>query len=134
MFRTFVRTNQKKSPEEVMHDLVFGKIRSFHEFKFRLAIALQSDSRTGAGVDAIWRAWDRFRDEVGAASKNLGWDENVFATVEVYRNSVTRYSFPCVHDLREVFAGKFLELSCHHFNYAFGPHCPIFALSKEDQS
>jgi len=133
MFRTFARSNEVKTPEEVVSDLVRGKIKNFHEFKFRLAIALQSNTRSGVGVDAVWRAWNDIRDEVGAVSKTLGWDENNFATVEVYSGSITRYSFPTVQELREIFAAYFLECSYPQLEYEFGSHCPIFALSKKDQ-
>ena len=47
------------------------------------------------------------------------------AAVEVYRGSVTRYSFPRVHELREAFAGHFFGIEVPSFRLCVPVALPI---------
>jgi hypothetical protein len=88
---------------QALHDTVLSRgIRSFHAFKFRLAMTIAAHGRPAVGVAQILDTFEELfpdRDRLQAAS---GWRREDIATIDVYRGSSDVYNFPTWQQFRAV--------------------------------
>lgn len=128
VIRLFVQAPERESATAVFDDLAAGSIGSFHAFKWRLAMALHHNLNEGVSVSDIWRRWI----QAGVAAEDLaarsGWLLDAIRTIEVYRDSPARYTFPTLGEAREVLGETFDELECHVPGYELGDRCPTLLL------
>lgn len=118
-------------PEDVAaveRDLWSGQIGNFHVFKWRLAMALQRTAAEGVCLDDLHRAFSALCPSPAALTEKLGWSAASVGTIEAYRGSATRYTFPSLNELRAALAADFRERSCHVPAYELGERCPTLVL------
>jgi len=127
--RFFVQGEQAETLEALRAQLRAGAVSSFHEFKFRLALALQSEATQGIRLDDVWQAWQGLRELAQPLAGRPGWTPEATSTIEVYRASNSRYTFPTLDELRVVLSDFFVERSCVNLDYPFGANCPTLCLS-----
>ncbi|HTJ45246.1 MAG TPA: class I SAM-dependent methyltransferase [Kofleriaceae bacterium] len=97
---------------------------NFHAFKWRLAMSLAAIDRNVAVAD-IHRAFEaRFPDRDA-----LPWPREAIDTIDVYRDSTIRYSFPTEHEAVAALAPLRL-VSRHAPAYDLGERCPTIVLAK----
>ncbi|MFO1515104.1 MAG: class I SAM-dependent methyltransferase [Verrucomicrobiota bacterium] len=124
IIRFFTRPEVAEAPEAVFADLGNGRIRSFHAFKLRLAMALQERVEQGVQLQTIWNYW---ADAVSPSelTNRLGWRPEVISTMENYRGLAVRYTFPTLDELRRVLNPYLTESKCLVPEYELGERCPI---------
>ena len=123
--RFFVRPDQPEPLSQVLADLLAGRIGSLHACKWRLAMALHGqDGQVGVRLHEVWQAWQEaeFTPNPGSGA---GWSPEAVATIDNYRAIDTRYSFPTLAEIRQVFGEYFREEACHYGNYELAERCPI---------
>jgi len=131
MIRFFAKSENVDPIEAIYHDVLAGEIVSFHAFKLRLAIALQSDPRQGVCLKDIWSTWDSsFKQEILQNLQKLKWNRETISTIDVYHLSNTVYTFPTYNEIRSMFSKHFLEKDLHVPSYYLGQCCPTFRFSK----
>ncbi len=131
IIRFFTKPENIDPVESIYRDVFSGEIASFHAFKFRLAIALQSDPRQGVCLKDIWSTWDSsFKQEVLQNMQKLKWNLETISTIDIYRLSNTIYTFPTQIEIRSIFSKHLLEKELHIPCYYFGQCYPTFKLSK----
>lgn len=128
VIRLFVQSPERESPAAVFDELAAGTIGSFHVFKWRLAMALHDNLDEGIPVRDIWRRWSQAGVAAEGLAARLGWSLDAVRTIEVYRDSPARYTFPTLDQAREVLAEHFEELECHVPAYELGDRCPSLLL------
>jgi SAM-dependent methyltransferase len=126
--RLFLRPDRPEAVEAVFALLEAGRIGNFHVFKWRLAQALHGNLANGVELDAIWRTWRAFVPAPEALAEKLGWPMEVLATIDAYRGSAVRYTFPTLDEMRASLAAAFTETGCFFPDYELGERCPILAL------
>ena len=128
IMRFFVRPDTSEKIESVLDDLRNGKIGNFHVFKWRLAMALHGSFESGVAVAEVWKAWQAAGIDVNLLAHVVGWSRSVIETINAYRESHARYSFPTLSELRAALAPYFRVVSCHYPDYELGERCPTLLL------
>jgi SAM-dependent methyltransferase len=127
ILRLFAAPDPGEQLADVGRALAAGRIGSFHALKWRVAMAIQPADRNVAVVE-ILHALDRVAPDRAALAALTGWPAAVIATIEAYRDSALRYSFPTLAEVREVLAGHFTEVACRTPAYELGERCPTLVL------
>jgi SAM-dependent methyltransferase len=126
--RFFVAPPKRDPLPNVLADLRSARIRGFHAFKWRLAAAVQERFESGVRLGDIWDVWHAEISERGPPPVALGWSHETISTIDAYRGSNARYTFPTLDEVRRSFASSFVEAACHTPTYELGERCPILRL------
>jgi SAM-dependent methyltransferase len=124
LLRFFLRPDRAEPVATVIDDVWQGRIGNFHVFKWRLAHALHTDPSAGVRLSDIWDAWRAAVPDSRALAQRLGWPLAVLATIDNYRGSNTRYTFPTLDEARGLFDQRFSEELCAFPRYELGERCP----------
>lgn len=127
--RFFIRPDRAEPAEAVLADLEGGRIAGFHAFKLRLAMALHGNLAEGVCVGDVWRTWNGAIASPDRLADRLGWPREIVATIDAYRDSPTRYTFPTMAEARAALAPRFRETACRVPRYELGERCPTFVLA-----
>ena len=132
--RQFCRPDQAESLEDVCESLWSGGVGSIHVLKWRIAMAVHGD-RCDHGVllDDIWRAYRSIVPDPSRLMDRFGWAPNAVATVENYRGSHARYTFPSLAEVALAMP-EFNVQVVGHGNYELAERCPILSLSPVAES
>ena len=126
--RWFLQSDIPEKTDAVLDDLLAGRIGNFHVFKWRLAMSLQRDLRTGVRLADVWDAWHAAVPDPACLGARPGWSTEVMATIDAYRDAPARYTFPTIEQARSAFAPYFDEIRVHVPGYELGERCVHFAL------
>lgn len=130
--RCFVQAVVPESVTDVLEDLARGRAGGFHAFKWRLAMALQADARTGVVLGDVWDALSAAEPDLGALAARCDWRVESVRTIEAYRGLATRYTFPSLAELRSVLrAARFAILDVFTPRYELGDRCPTIVATPE---
>jgi len=124
MLRLFTSSEAPQTPESVLKD---SAVSNVNEFKLRLGMAL-SESRSSYDIPVaeIWKVWDRERKQ--QPELNQRWSAAEVSTIESYRESTAKYSFPPLHHIQTTLTRHFNFVKLHVPNYVFGKSCPTMIL------
>ena len=129
--RAFVPPGARETPEAVVRDLLDGRIRSFHAFKWRLVMAGMPGGSASVKLADVWDAWHGLVADPHAAMRALGWDERLLATIEPYRDARTVYAFPSVEELVDLARDVFDLVAEHVPGYELGERCPTLVFRRK---
>ena len=124
IMRFFTRPAKHESTGVVLDDLRRGRVANFHVFKWRLAMALPQSFETGVAVADIWEAWHDAEIDSRLLARDRGWSVESIETIQAYRGSSARYSFPTWGELQEVLSDFFEVSSTHIGDYELAERCP----------
>lgn len=110
---------------QVADDLHAGRIAGFHALKWRIAMAIQPADRTVA-VAEILAAFDRIAPDRDA----LPWPRETVDTIDAYRGSTIRYTFPTADEQVAALGIPLTEI--RHAGYELGDRCPTVVLDSRD--
>ena len=129
--RAFCRPAETESVENVFTLLRQGRIRSFHAFKWRLAMAVQGDNPgRGACLADIWEAYRRrIADHVDLVAET-GWPREEIATIDTYRDSRVCYSFPSEDETVAAMSEHFTCVERREGHYELAERCPTLAFTR----
>ncbi len=126
ILRSFARPAIPESIPALFQTAQTGAAGSFHAFKFRLAMALQSRPEEGVTLDEVWRFWRRLESEVEGLSERCGWRPEVVRTIELFRGKQVRLNFPTLDELIAMLEAEGVSLLDRHLpRYEMGDRCPI---------
>lgn len=131
LLRVFVGAETAESTEQVCSDALAGRMKSFHAFKWRLsmAIAATSPDYTFCIADTL-ATFDRLlpdRERLAAAS---GWCMDEIKTIDFYRGSTARYSYPPLSQLRKTIPLGLKEYEPLYGSYELAERCPLLVLES----
>ena len=127
VMRCFLQPEDKEPADRVWEDVVAGRIGSFHAFKWRLAMALQSSAEAGIGLAEIWDAWSHGPVAPEQLRDRTGWPAAAILTMDLYRGRAHRFHFATEPGLLDALHGAFRLASRHVPPYELGERCPILA-------
>ncbi|MFN4259681.1 MAG: hypothetical protein ACK4RK_10305 [Gemmataceae bacterium] len=125
IMRLFTRPARGESPNDVFAALAEGSIGSFHVLKWRLAMALQTDSRRGVQLADIWQTWHDAAIDATELAARTGWSLDSIHTIAHYQGKEAFLTFPTLAEFQTVLAEQFAALSLHIPSYELGERCPI---------
>jgi hypothetical protein len=126
--RLFCRPDRSESPERVISELLSKKIASFHAFKLRLAMAFHGeDDARGVSVSDVWRHWNETKIGGSRVLEDI-WPIEVIRTIDVWRDSPARYSFPTVETAAQILR-EYAELrGVFRPTYELAERCPTLSM------
>lgn len=129
--RAFCRPPVAESVDEVFTDLRQRRIGSFHAFKWRLAMAVQGvNPAQGVRLADIWDAYLQHVPDHGAMAAISGWPVGTIATIDVYRGSPARYTFPSQEETASALARHFAWVDSKTGSYELADRCPLLAFKS----
>lgn len=130
IMRFFVQPKESETLQDVFRDLNACRIGNFHVFKWRLAMALQENTRCGVKMNDIWSAWKGASIDEESLMSMTGWRECVIKTIAQYDGKDTRLSFPTLEELPTTFSDYFEEIAMYIPRYELGERCPTLTFMK----
>jgi len=131
LLRAFVCAAQAESPEQVCDEARQGNIKSFHAFKWRLSMAIASQTPDYTfKVSETLRTFEAQFPDRQQLAKVTGWDRKDIDTLDLYRDSIALYSYPPLARLRQTFAREFVEAEVVHGHYELAERCPLLVLER----
>jgi SAM-dependent methyltransferase len=130
--RLFKTPDDVETRETLRRNTLAGETRSFHAFKWQLAMSVVAETGDpNIAVIAIREAFDAmFPDRVQLAAAT-GWSAEDIETIDVYANSPDVYSFPTFAQLRETIPESFENIrlvDCG--SYPLAERCPLLAMER----
>jgi hypothetical protein len=122
--RLFCRPEVNESVADVLDALWAKRIRNFHVFKWRLAMALQGDNTAGVCLADIWDTFEARAGGVRSFAQLTGFPEPEVATIESYRGVHDCYSFSSEAEVSDTLNEDFELLETWHASYELGERCP----------
>ena len=128
-FRVYETPQHCEAVAQLRDDVMAGRERRFHAFKWRLAMALASERQNpDLPVALIYDVFSRVFADNQALLGATGWSGADLAEMEAYRGRDTRYSFPTRHQLLAALPAQFKNAQFPSSGrYALAERCPIFA-------
>lgn len=131
VLRIFVGAEQPESPEQVCDMALAGEIRSFHVFKWRLSMALATHAPDYTfPIAETLAAFERLLPDRRRLAAATGWPRQDIATLDFYRGSTARYSYPPLSALRRIIPLELHEIAMHQGNYELAERCPILVWER----
>lgn len=133
LIRFFVSPEQGETCAEVCHEAISGRIGGFHAFKWRLSMAVAAESQSpNISVADTHAAFNRLLPDRKRLAEATGWSHEDIATIDLYRGSPARYSYPTLSQLRRVFPQCFKETGLTQGSYELAERCPILILESRE--
>ncbi len=127
--RLFVSPEQRESREVVCAEALNGKMKSFHAFKWRLSMAIASKSTEhNLHVAETLATFDRLIPDRKQLAALTGWSTDEIETIDFYRNSPARYSYPTLSQVRNIIPSSLQETGLLYGHYELAERCPILIL------
>jgi SAM-dependent methyltransferase len=129
VLRVFVSPEQGESRELVCSDALKGKMKSFHAFKWRLSMAIASETADhNLSVAETCATFDRLIPDRRLLASVTGWNAENIATIDFYRNSEARYSYPTLAQVRQTIPLSLKETGLIYGHYELAERCPLLTL------
>ena len=108
-----------------------GKIRNIHVFKWRLIMALVSESgNPNVNVRDIYETFDRLYPDREELAQLTLWNLQDIADFEDYRDSSSIYCFPRLSDVRLTYRPYFQEIKLLNGTYELAERCHVLILES----
>ena len=131
VIRVFVGAEQKESPAQVCQDALAGKMKGFHAFKWRLSMALASESADyNFRVAETLATFDRLIPDRARLASVTGWRMDDIETIDFYRDSEAVYSYPTLAQVRQTIPPTLLESDLIYGHYELAERCPILVFES----
>jgi SAM-dependent methyltransferase len=124
LYRHWAGIEDREPLDRVVRDARSGSIGNFHVFKWRVAMALQPDSRAGVRLHDIWQACTDARLDT-ARLPQPGWSARATGTIRFYRDRDARLYFPTLDEFREMLSGDFERIEVEFGTYELAERCPV---------
>lgn len=127
--RVFVRAENASSCQELCDRALRGEFRSFHAFKWRLAMAMLAEAgEVNVRAADICTCRHALLPDDETLAATTGWNIGEIDTINAYRDTTVSFSFPTLGQLRRSYAATFDEVSMAHGSYELAECCPVFSL------
>jgi hypothetical protein len=107
-----------------------GRIRSFHAFKWHLAMAIATEAGDpNVRVERIHEVFNEAFPDRALLAGAAGWREEDIATIDVYRGSWEVYSFPTFAQFRATLPEGLVNLrQVPTGSYELAERCPLVTM------
>jgi len=123
--RVYVRPDACESPEDLVEGAIAGQVETFHQFRFRLQMAMQQRAQNGVAVRDVHRFWRAVVARNRPLPATPGWGHEDLQAIEPYRESDAVHTFPTLSDWREVLVDQFEPIAVRPAAYVLGDRCPV---------
>lgn len=130
VLRCYIRPDQAEPIEQIVSDVMAGKMNGFHAFKLRLSIALAgATGNPNIAIKDILAGFNAaFPDRQKLASAT-GWSVDDIAEMDAYKGSDAIYSFVTRKELVDIIPDSFTNVQFHDAGtYEMAEHCPLLVM------
>ncbi len=134
ILRLYVPPALRETPEEVLQDLMAGKIGNMNVLKIRLCNSLQRDAEEGVELATVWRTLHELAPDLGELARRVGWTLPHTEVINTYKDVSARYHYATVAQVTDMFCrdpGGFKLTRTYVPNYELGTQCPTLVLRRE---
>lgn len=128
--RSHRRPDQLDSIDKLFADLMAGQPANLDLFRWKLATAVQGDTKRGVRLGDVWDVWHRHVPDATQAGERLGWTARAIANMEAWRNSDARYVFPSLRFLVSEGLRRFVSVDAELPDYEWGSQFPRLTLKR----
>jgi len=129
LLRVFVGAEDGEDRERVCAEALNGKMQNFHAFKWRLSMAIASESPDfGVNVAETCATFNRLIPDRAALAAATGWTAEDIATIDFYRDSSARYCYAPLSEVRKAIPPSLRETCVIYGHYELAERCPILIL------
>ena len=122
--RFFLRPENGETCAIVCNEALSGRIKGFHAFKWRLSMAVAAEGgQPDINVADTFAAFDRLLPDRKQLAEATGWSMEEITTIDLYRGSEARYSYPALSELRQKIPPAFVEESIECGTYELAECC-----------
>jgi SAM-dependent methyltransferase len=133
LFRLFVPPEKQERTEDVLEDMLTGKIRDLNILKLRLGMSLLEDVNEGVALKEVWDALHRAAPDFEKLAEKISWPLEHLLAINTYRDSPNKYYFLGLEEVLRLFCkepGGFRLERIHRPDYELGERCPTILLRK----
>jgi SAM-dependent methyltransferase len=133
VFRLFVPPQEYETPDQVLRDLLNGRISNLNILKIRLGMSLQTDIAQGVELGRVWNAIHQAAPNFEELALRTGWPLEHVLAINTYRNSDIRYFFLDLDSVRRLFfdmPGGFELVTVRVPVYELGDRCPTIVMRR----
>ncbi len=131
VIRCFIRPDMAEAVTDVVDAALEGRVRRFHAFKWRLAMACTGPSSASVSVSDIHEMFETHFPSRRDLSRATGWPKDQIDTIDAYRASPTHYTFPTLGMLREKCQLWFDIVAEDFGTYELAERCPTLTLVRK---
>jgi hypothetical protein len=131
--RLFAPASPGEDPDDVLRDLLDGKVKDFNSLKLRLWTALQKDLPTGILMHDFWSAVHSVAPDLDKLAEQIGWEPDHLRVINIHRNNPARYRFPTADEVEQLYSkepGGFSLESVTTPSYDLGDQCPTMVFRR----
>jgi SAM-dependent methyltransferase len=130
--RLFTPPTVKQTPEQVLDDLMAGRIPSLNHLKPRLWMALQETAEAGISVGQVWEWLHALAPNWSELAAKLGWPVEHLSAIDSYRGSSARYHCVTLEQVEAMFcdAHGFDRHQLYVPDYDMGDWFPTLVLRR----
>lgn len=122
--RLFAAPAVRESVERVVAAARAGEIENFHIFKWRVAMALQTDVEHGVEQHDIWEAVNAAEFN-RAALPQPGFSEGAMSTIRFYERKTATLHFPTLAQFGNLVGNAFASVRSEYLSYPLAERCPF---------
>ena len=127
--RVFASPETGETCETVCNEAMAGNINGFHAFKWRLSMAITSETGDpNLQVADTLAAFNRLLPDREQLARASGWDMEDIATIDFYQGTAARYSYPTLTQFRRIIPACFRETGLARGSYELAERCPTLLL------
>jgi hypothetical protein len=126
VYRHYAQSDDRESLSDVVDAARAGLVGSFHAFKWRVAMALQTSSSAGVRLHDVWRACTDADIDPGPLPQP-GWSDRAVNTIRFYKDREAHLYFPTMSEFRDLLSEDFEVQSVEYPDYELGERCPHIA-------
>ncbi len=136
VFRLFASPESGETVDEVVDAICNHEIKSFHAFKWRLAMAIVFERQdANIPVRIIHQVFnDKFANRQ-ALSDITGWSLNTIREIDAYQDSHDVFSFPTLMQIQSTIPGAWGRVQiCPVGTYELAERCPLLIVEFPHES
>ena len=126
--RCFIRPDVRESLYAVAAAVAAGRVGSFHALKWRVAMAISEGPAFSVAVADIHDAFEATFPDRERLASSTGWPVEVIGTIDAYKGTQTRYTFPTMAALKAISAPFFEVQEVLYGRYELAERCPTVRL------
>ena len=132
VIRCFIRPDVAEPVPALVAAVLGGQVGSFHALKWCLAMTLAGVSGASVAVADIHEVFEASFPSRSALSEATGWPQEQIDTIDAYRGSPTRYTFPTLVQMREQCERWFEVVTVAYGTYELADRYPTLTLARKN--
>ena len=124
VLRLFCLPDETETLQQIEDDLWAGRIQGYGAFRWRIAMAMQKNVRSGVIGPEIWKAFQQMIPDRDRLAEILQHPREAIDYIDNYRNSDAQFSFPTLAQTDDFMHGLFERKQLIRQTYELGERCP----------